>query len=141
MRTRPGGCYVLPIRRLSSASSSSIWFAAVARTWADDNRLTYQHPLSAALPAIGRWLDMPYAEMPGDLFTPRMQFGSSAASERMVVSPGREAEGIMQMPTGQSGHPLSPFYGAGHEDWANGRPTLLLPGTTQHTLTLQPLAR
>jgi len=110
----------------------------VSHTWADDNRLLYRHPLSPALPLVGRWLDMPHADMPGDLFTPRMQFGSSGASERMVVSPGRETEGIMEMPTGQSGHPLSPYYRNSHDAWVRGEPTPFLPGPTEHTLTLSP---
>lgn len=38
------------------------------------------------------------------------------ASMRMAVAPGREAEGILHMPGGQSGHPMSPFCGAGHDD-------------------------
>ena len=38
----------------------------------------------------------------------------------MIVSPGHEADGIMHMPTGQSGHPLSPFYSNSHEAWVNG---------------------
>jgi penicillin amidase len=42
------------------------------------------------------------------------------------------------MPGGQSGHPLSPYYGAGHEDWASGRPTPLLPGAAVETLRLLP---
>jgi penicillin amidase len=33
----------------------------------------------------------------------------TGASERFVVSPGREAEGIFHMPAGRSGHPLSPY--------------------------------
>jgi penicillin amidase len=44
------------------------------------------------------------------------------------------------MPGGQSDNPLSPFYGAGHEDWVHGRATPLLPGTTTYTLTLEPAA-
>ena len=39
---------------------------------------------------------------------------------------------------GQSGHPLSPYWGAGHEDWVHGRATPLLPGPAQHTLRLLP---
>jgi penicillin amidase len=42
------------------------------------------------------------------------------------------------MPGGQSGHPLSPFYRAGHESWVHGEPTPFLPGKTEHTLTLKP---
>ena len=56
----------------------------------------------------------------------------------MVVSPGREAEGIMQMPTGQSGHPLSPFYANSHDAWVTGEPTPFLPGPPLHRLTLRP---
>jgi penicillin amidase len=69
---------------------------------------------------------------------PRVQSPTQGASERLVVSPGREAEGIFHMPGGQSGHPLSPYYRAGHEAWVKGEPTPLLPGPAQHTLTLKP---
>jgi len=62
------------------------------------------------------------------------------ASERFAVSPGGEATGILHMPGGQSGHPWSPFYRAGHEAWVRGEPTPFLPGPTQHTLTLHPPA-
>jgi penicillin amidase len=55
-----------------------------------------------------------------------------------VVSPGREAEGIFHMPGGQSGHPLSPFFRAGHAAWVRGDATPLLPGKTAHTVTLRP---
>lgn len=106
--------------------------------WSQANVTLYRHPLSAGLPFIGRWLDMPQRPVDGDLYTPRMHWGSNAASERMIVSPGREASGIMHMPTGQSGHPLSPFYANSHEAWLKGEPTPFLPGKTEHTLTLTP---
>ena len=44
----------------------------------------------------------------------------------------------MHMPTGQSGHPLSPFYANSHEAWVNGDPTPFLPGASAHRLTLMP---
>ena len=56
----------------------------------------------------------------------------------MIVSPGREASGIMHMPTGQSGHPLSPYYANSHDAWVTGKATPFLPGKTEHTLTLTP---
>ena len=108
------------------------------RVWSEYNVTTYQHPLSGAVPFLDRWLDMPRAALPGDLYSPRVQSGAQGASERMVVSPGREADGIMQMPTGQSGHPLSPFYANSHDAWLTGEPTPFLPGPTVHTLTLTP---
>jgi penicillin amidase len=106
------------------------------RKWSEYNVTSYRHPLSPALPFVGRWLDMPVRPLAGDLYTIQVHSGSIAASDRMVVSPGLEAEGIMEMPTGQSGHPLSPFYANSHEAWVNGDPTPFLPGPAEHVLTL-----
>jgi len=92
------------------------------------------------LPFASRWLDMPAQPLPGDQHMPRVQGGDFGASQRLVVSPGHEAQGSLQMPGGPVDHPLSPFYGAGHADWASGKPTPLLPGAAKHTLTLRPAA-
>lgn len=107
-------------------------------SWADYNVTLFRHPLSGGIPFGARLLDMRYEPLPGDLFTPRVHWGSIAASQRMVVSPGRESEGIMQMPTGQSGHPLSPFYANSHDAWVRGEPSPFLPGERIHTLMLEP---
>ena len=66
-----------------------------------------------AVPLLSRWIDMPALELPGDAYMPRVQGLSAGASERLVVSPGREEHAIFHMPTGQSGHPLSPHYADG----------------------------
>jgi penicillin G amidase len=108
------------------------------RRWSEFNKVSFRHPLSAAVPLLDRWLDMPHEDIPGDLYTPRMMWGSVGASERMVVSPGREEHGLMHMPTGQSGHPLSPYYANSHEAWVKGQPTAFLPGPRVHVLTLTP---
>ncbi|HUA81277.1 MAG TPA: penicillin acylase family protein [Dyella sp.] len=110
-----------------------------ARTWGEVNLADIRHPLSRALPDfIGRWLDMPNVGLPGDQNMPRVASPGFGASERFDVSPGHEDEGILEMPGGQSDNPLSPFYGAGHEDWVRGRPTRLMPGSDRHTLVLEP---
>ena len=107
-------------------------------TWGRENTLEMKHPLSAALPLASLWLDMPATPMPGDAAMPRVQGPRFGASERLVVSPGHESEGLFQMPGGPVDHPLSPFYGAGHEAWVRGEPQPLLPGKTQYTLRLTP---
>lgn len=107
-------------------------------TWGRYEPVAIRHPVSLAAPQLSEWIDMPTVGMYGDIDMPRVQLGASGASQRIVVSPGREEEGIFHMPTGQSGHPLSPFYGLGHEDWVEGRATPLMPGPTEWTLTLQP---
>jgi penicillin amidase len=109
------------------------------RTWGEQNTARICHPLAGALPDFARPpLCMPFDPLPGDVAMPRVQGPEFGASERMVVSPGHEADGIVHMPGGQSGHPLSPFWGAGHDDWVQGRPTPFLPGTTRYSLTLRP---
>jgi penicillin G amidase len=106
--------------------------------WSTWNVTAYRHPLSTSLPFLDRWLDMPRQTLAGDLYTPNMHWNANASSERMIVSPGHESEGIMHMPTGQSGHPLSPFYANSHPAWVNGEATPFLPGKTVYTLTLTP---
>ena len=109
-----------------------------ARTWGERNTSRVQHPLSMAVPALGRWLDMPALALPGDSHMPRFQSPRAGASERMAVSPGREAEGYFHMPGGESGHPMSAHYGDGHMAWARGEATPFLPGAAVNTLTLKP---
>ncbi len=109
------------------------------RTWGERNTAAICQPVARALPAFAqRWLCMPADPLPGDRDMPRVQGPDFGASQRMVVSPGHEADGIVHMPGGQSGHPLSPYWGAGHEDWVHGRPTPFLPGPAQRTMTLVP---
>jgi penicillin amidase len=109
--------------------------------WGRVNTTRIQHPLSQALPFLSRWLDMTSEPLPGDWSTPRVQSPTFGASERFAVSPGLEQQGYLHMPGGQSGHPFSPFYRAGHSAWARGEPTPFLPGPAVHTLTLVPAAR
>jgi penicillin amidase len=108
-------------------------------TWGKRNTARIMHPFGRMLPAwLGGWLNMPADQLAGDVNMPRIQTPSFGPSMRYAVSPGHEAEGLFQMSGGQSGHPLSPYYRAGHENWVHGTPVPLLPGPTVHTLTLTP---
>lgn len=75
--------------------------------------------------------------MSGDRHVPRVQSREDGASERFGVAPGREHDGYFQMPGGQSGHPLSPWYRAGHQAWLRGEPAPFLPGPPAHTIRFQ----
>lgn len=108
------------------------------RTWGEYNRAEMAHPFASAVPYLGQWLRMPRAPLPGDVFTPRAHSPRTGPSQRLVVSPGREAEGILHMPTGQSAHPLSPHFGDMQRAWLAGKPVALLPGPALHTLVLAP---
>jgi penicillin amidase len=111
-------------------------------TWGDRNTVRIRHPISLVLPDslgfVADRLDVLPEPLPGDTYMPRVQGLGHGASERFVVSPGREEQGIFHMPGGQSGHPMSPYYRKGHAAWAHGEPTPFLPGPTVHRLTLLP---
>ncbi|MEO8524271.1 MAG: penicillin acylase family protein [Caldimonas sp.] len=107
-------------------------------TWGKRNTVRIVHPMAAALPLGARWLAAPADQLPGDSHMPRVAAPDFGQSERLVVSPGREASGVFNMPGGQSGHPLSPNFLGGHADWVAGRATPLLPGAVAHTLNFVP---
>jgi penicillin amidase len=111
-----------------------------ARTWGEHNTTRIAHPLSHGLPGfVAHFLDMPAQELPGDINMPRVQEPTFGAVERFAVAPSDEAHGYLMIAGGQSGHPLSPYYGAGHADWATGKPTPFLPGRAQHRLMFVPV--
>ena len=107
-------------------------------SWGRLNTTRIAHPMAAALPLGMRWLAAPPRSMAGDSHMPRVAAPDFGQSERMVVAPGREASGIFNMPGGQSGHPLSRHFLAGHAEWVAGTATPLLPGAPVHTMTLTP---
>ena len=90
------------------------------------------------MPWLGRFLSMPRDALPGDTYVPRVLTPRTGASQRLVASPGHEATGILHMPGGQSGHPLSPHFGDQQRAWVEGTPVPLLPGAAVHNLTLVP---
>lgn len=109
--------------------------------WGERNRAAIEHPFARMVPSwlpwVRGWLGAPRDPLPGDdINMPRVQAPSFGASERMVVSPGREQDGIFEMPGGQSGNPLSPYFLAGHHAWVHGDATPFLPGSTVHRLEL-----
>ena len=129
---------------LAAVEQNIAWFDAnfegplAERTWGERNTASIRHPLSRAIPLLGGYLDMPADRLHGDRDMPLAQGPGFGASERFAVYPGDEDGSILHMPTGQSGHPLSAFYGHGHEEWVRGRSGAFLPADAVHTLTLTP---
>jgi penicillin amidase len=106
--------------------------------WGRERAVRIAHPLSGALPLVGRrLLEMRVPGLPGDDDMPRVQGATFGASERFAVAPGREADGYLMVAGGASGHPLSPYFRSGFDDWARGAPTPFLPGPAQHKLLLK----
>ena len=112
-----------------------------AATWGQRNTAAIVHPITTALPLLKRFLAAPADQLPGDAHMPRVAGVKFGQSERMTVTPGREEEGVFNMPGGQSGHPLSPYFMRGHADWVAGRTVPLLPGAPEHRLRFEPAPR
>ena len=126
-------------RLLSELQSRGIPLAQA--TWGQRNRLGIRHPLSGASPRLSRWLDMPDTPVSGDSHMPKVHAPGFGVSQRLVVSPGHEENGLYNMPCGQSGHFLSPHYRTELEAWLKIEPLPLLPGAAQHKLELVPSVR
>ncbi|NOT12945.1 MAG: penicillin acylase family protein [Methylococcaceae bacterium] len=106
--------------------------------WGTVNQVAIAHPFSASLPLLKSWLDMPQVAVSGCVQCVRMDEPGYGASERMVVSPGLEGNGILHMPGGQSGQPLSPHYSDQQQAWVEGTVLPLETGTSIHRLELIP---
>ncbi|WP_437926830.1 penicillin acylase family protein [Sorangium sp. So ce291] len=105
--------------------------------WGAVSQVRIAHPLGA-IPELGALLNMAPEPLAGCGFCVRLAAGSLGASERLVVSPGHESDGILHMPTGQSGDPRSPHYRDQQRAWVDGRPLPLLAGPAVRTLALTP---
>lgn len=86
-------------------------------------------------------LDLPRDSLPGRDFCIRVNDESFGATERLVISPGYWEEGILHIPGGQSGHPLSEHYRDQHRYWVNGRPIRFASEACQYSLRLMPAVR
>ncbi|MBM6584173.1 penicillin acylase family protein [Microvirga sp. BT689] len=126
------------IAKTLSAVTSQAGGRLGAFTWGAANRAEIRHPLTRAVPGLSLFLNPPNEPQPGDLYQPRVASPGTGASERFAVAPGHEGTGIFHMPTSQTGHPLSPYYMIGHEDWVRGRATSFLPGEPKWQMVFQP---
>ena len=107
-------------------------------TWGTFNQVQIRHPMSPFVPLLGYLTDMNIEPQSGDSYMPRVAGNSFGSSQRLVVAPGHEENGILHMPSSQSGHPLSPYFAIGNQDWLHGRPSPLLPGKIQYQLDFIP---
>jgi penicillin amidase len=126
------------IAKTLSAVASQAEGRLDAFTWGAANRAEIRHPLARVVPGLSFLLNPSSEPQPGDLYQPRVASPTTGASERFVVAPGHEKTGIFHMPTSQTGHPLSPYYMAGHEAWARGKATPFLPGEPKWQMVFQP---
>ncbi len=102
--------------------------------WGEVNKLSIKHPFSSQLGPFGSFLNMPESLGFGDSYMPAVQRSSFGASQRLIVQPGNESAGILTIPGGQSGHPLSTFYNTGYSEYLENQAQRLLPEEPIHSL-------
>lgn len=109
-----------------------------AATWGKANKAAIMHPFAKNIPALRLFLAAPDDELSGDHNLPHVCRPDFGASCRLVAYPGDASKGTLTLPGGQSGHPTSPWFLAGHEYWVHGLSLPLEPGPAQKTLTIRP---
>ncbi|NOS87168.1 MAG: penicillin acylase family protein [Methylococcaceae bacterium] len=107
-------------------------------SWGETNQAHMAHLFSSVLPGLGSVLDMPKDPLAGCLGCVRVTAPQFGASGRLVVAPSHLDAGILHIPGGQSGHPLSTHYRDQQQAWVHGWPIALLAGPPVQWLTLQP---
>jgi len=108
-------------------------------TWGRINIVRIQHPFSRATSWASWFLDMPELAGACNSNCVKVLYDRSGASERLVVSPNHMQDGLLEMPGGQSGHPLSSHFRDQQQAWATDRMQALLPGEALHRLVLNPV--
>jgi penicillin amidase len=107
--------------------------------WGTVNRIAQHHPFSKSLPVLGVFLDLGDFESPGCAnVCVSVMSKEHGASERLVLAPAHPENGILEMPGGQSGHPLSRHYRDQQKFWQEGKTAPFMPGKFLHTLHFQP---
>ncbi len=107
-------------------------------TWGEVNRADITHPLARGLPWLATWLNLPADPLAGCFECVRAVRPDYGASMRLVAVVARPGAGMLHMPGGQSGHPLSPHYADQHPYWVAGQPLSLAPGSPVSRLRLVP---
>lgn len=107
-------------------------------TWGEVNRADIAHPLARGLPWLARWLNLPADPLAGCFECVRVIHPDYGANMRLVTVVARSGTGILHMPGGQSGHPLSPHYADQHPYWVAGQPLSLAPGSPVSRLRFLP---
>jgi penicillin amidase len=107
--------------------------------WGKENVVGYAHPFSKGFPVLSPLLDMPHQPLAGcGGYCVRATGVDYGASERLVVSPNHFEDGILHMPGGQSGHPLSDYYKDQQFFWLTGLPLKFSAGASEHITWLKP---
>ncbi len=112
--------------------------ASLDRPWGDVNRLTAGHVFADLMPWLRTRLSMADEPLPGSMLSLRVAAPDYGATARLVIAPAAPGAGVLQMPGGQSGHPLSARFDDQTRDWLTGSAVPFLPGPAVSGFVLRP---
>jgi len=78
--------------------------------YGDSLRVEIHHPVGRSLPLVGRWLGIGPARMSGASTAVKQTTDRMGPSMRMVADTGDWEGSLLNLPIGESGHPLSRHY-------------------------------
>jgi penicillin G amidase len=90
--------------------------------WGRVNAVGLRHPLEALAPWAAGLLGLAPRPQPGALHVVRTCAPGFGSAGRAVLAPGPDGFAAVDLPGGQSGHPLSPHFTDRHADWSAAPP-------------------
>lgn len=113
--------------------------------WGKTNKVNIAHPLFGITSFVNRLVGMHTGtgewSVPGNRRTVRVAEGKHGASNRFTVDPADPEHAWLNIVTGESGNPASPYYLDQFSMWVNGKTMPLVfssNGNAAHTLMLRP---
>ncbi len=151
LRTRPEGWFADWDRELLRALQDGVEEGARRQgpdvkkwKWGEYNQMAVANPILRAVPWAGKYFQIGPVGVGGSSTTVKQTTPRMGPSMRMVVDFGDPRGGLLNLPFGQSGHPLSGHFKDQWEAFRDGRSfPLWFPGgwPVKSTLTLEPAGR
>ncbi|MBL8239904.1 MAG: penicillin acylase family protein [Bryobacterales bacterium] len=148
LRTRPAGWFADWDHELLRALQEGVEEGARRQgddvrkwKWGEYNKLVVASPVLRNLPWVASYFQIGPAGMSGSSTTVKQTSARVGPSMRMVVDFGDAQGGVLNLPIGQSGHPLSRHFKDQWENYSNAKSyPLHFPAgwTVQSTLELTP---
>jgi penicillin amidase len=106
--------------------------------WGRVNTCGLRHPLEALAPWSAALLGVAPRPQPGALHVVRTCVPGFGSAGRAVLAPGPGGLAAVDLPGGQSGHPLSPHFADRHEEWSSAPPRVRRPPRVRCRYVLRP---
>ncbi|MGH3659013.1 MAG: penicillin acylase family protein, partial [Micromonosporaceae bacterium] len=102
------------------------------------NAVGLRHPMEALAPWSAALIGVAPRPQPGALHVVRTCVPGFGSAGRAVLAPGPDGFAAVDLPGGQSGHPLNPHFADRHEEWSGSPPRARRPQRVRCRYVLRP---